>query len=254
MACPDLYPPTPQETPHGTPETTPHLSLHRRALLNQHGSLPGSGSGTPQLHRQSFTPTIASDEWDEIPEYPPPPYPGLANGDVSTAIPEDATDNTTEVENVSGEMPSIENPGISHPGSDNSGESTPNDNSSPVEENENPWILNNIGNYYLRNRDEPPPGRGNTEQYPMRTRTPSHDSTHSNQDSQAESMSSSDGPVIDTTSESAQDRSPKPMVESDTHIPELRVAVVWSNLIYILVSSIFHRQLSLELYVYKPKN
>ena len=226
MACPDLYPPTPQETPHGTPETTPHLSLHRRALLNQHGSLTGSGSGTPQLQRQSFTPTIASDEWDEIPEYPPPPYPGLANGDVSTAIQEDVTDNTTQVENTPGEMPGVENLGISQPGSDYSGSSTPNQNSSPVEENEDPWILNKIGNSYQRNRDDNPPNRGRTEQYQMRSRTPSNDSSHSNQDSRAESSTGSDNPDIDTMSVSAQDRNPKPMVDSGTHIPELRIGVV----------------------------
>ena len=229
MACPDLYPPTPQGTPHGTPDTTPHLSLHRRALLNQHmGSLTGSAGSaiaTPQLHRQSFTPTVASDEWDELPEYPPPPYPGLANGEVSIPIPEDTTDNTTEVENDRGERPGIENAGVSQPESENSRASSPNQNStSPVGNQENPWVLNNVGNSHLRNRDNNSPSRSNTEQHPMRTRTPTDDSAQLNENDQRESTSSCDSPVIDTNSESAQDRGAKPAVEAQNL--GLRVAVV----------------------------
>ena len=220
MACPDMYPPTPQDTPHVTPDTTPHLSLHRRALLNQQlGSLPSSASATPPLHRQSFTPTVASDEWDDVPEYPPPPYPGLANGDVSIPIPEDTTDNTTE-----GVRPGIENEGISRAESENSRTSSPNQNSSPVGNQENPWVLNNSENSHLRNRDNNPASRGNTEQYPMRTRTPSNDSTHSNEDSQEESTSSCNSQVIDTNPE--QNRNPKPGVDSETPNIGMRVAVV----------------------------
>ncbi|CAB4025748.1 Hypothetical predicted protein [Paramuricea clavata] len=227
MACPDLYPPTPQDSPHATPETTPHLSLHRRALLNQHmGSLPGSGSASPQLHRQSFTHSIASDDLDEIPEYPPPPYPGLANGDVSTSIPENTTDNATEVDNTPGVMPGIENLIVNQSESDSSAASSPNQNSSPLDDQENPWVLNNVGNSHLRDRDHNPPSRVNTEQYPMRARTLSDDSTRSNENSQEESTSSSNSQVIDTTSESAHGRNPKPGIESGSQDVELRVAVV----------------------------
>jgi hypothetical protein len=232
MACPDLYPPTPQDSPHATPETTPHLSLHRRALLNQHmGSLPGSDSASPQLHRQSFTHSIASDDLDEIPEYPPPPYPGLANGDVSTSIPENTTDNATEVDNTAGVMPGIENLIVSQPESDSSAASSPNQNSSPLDDQENPWVLNNVGNSHLRDRDHNPPSRVNTEQYPMRARTLSDDSARSNENSQEESTSSSNSQVLDTTSESAHSRNPKPGIESGSQDVGLRVAVVWWHLI-----------------------
>jgi hypothetical protein len=227
MACPDLYPPTPQDSPHATPETTPHLSLHRRALLNQHmGSLPGSDSASPQLHRQSFTHSIASDDLDEIPEYPPPPYPGLANGDVSTSIPENTTDNATEVDNTAGVMPGIENLIVRQPESDSSAASSPNQNSSPLDDQENPWVLNNVGNSHLRDRDHNPPSRVNTEQYPMRARTLSDDSARSNENSQEESTSSSNSQVLDTTSESAHGRNPKPGIESGSQDVGLRVAVV----------------------------
>ena len=222
MASPDRYPPTPQDTPRGTPETTPHLSLHRRTLLNQHmGSLPDSASVTPQLHRQSFTPTVASDEWDDVPEDPPPPYPGLGNGSVSVPVEGDDTiDNTTAVEDTRGVVPGIENPGVSHPGS---AASSPNPNS-PIGEQESPWVLNNTGHGHLRNRDSNTPSGGNIEQYPLRSRTQSGDSDQTN--SQGESTSSYNDAVIDTTSESAQDRGPKPIAESRQQNNELRVAVV----------------------------
>jgi hypothetical protein len=221
MACPDMYPPTPQDTPHVTPDTTPHLSLHRRALLNQQqlGSLPSSISVTPQLNRRSFTPTVTSDEWDDVPEYPPPPYPGLADGEVAIPIPEDATDCTTDAP-----RPGIENPGVSQPESENSRASSPDQNSSPDGNDENPWVLNNSENSHLRSRD--PPSRGNTEQYPMRARTSSNDSTHSNEDSQRGSNSSSSSQVIDTNPVSVHDRNPKPGVDSETPNLGMRVAVV----------------------------
>lgn len=226
MACPDLYPPTPQDTPHATPETTPHLSLHRRALLNQHvGSLASSGSATPQLQRQSFTPTIASDEWDNIPEYPPPPYPGLANADISASIHEDASDYVAEVESSRGEMPGVENLGASQPGSESSGTSSPNENSSsPVSgDRENPWVLNNFGHGNLRDRQSNLPDRGTTEQYPMRERTASADSRHSNRDSPGGSNSDSHGSGAGSDTE--EERTPKAIEDTGGHAVRVVVAV-----------------------------
>ena len=222
MACPDLYPPTPQDTPLGTPETTPHLSLHRRALLNQHmGSLPGSASGTPQLQRQSFTPTIASDEWDDLPDEPPPPYPGLANGSVPTTAPEDTTDDGTLDENTTIATAGVDNPITEQPASSESRSS------SPEENQENPWVLNNLRNSHLRNRDQSSVVGNTAEQYSMQSRTPNGDSRqqHHDEDSHGESSSRSESLA---ESDSAEERIPVPKqtVESCPQDVAMRVAVV----------------------------
>lgn len=208
MACPDLYPPTPQDTPHGTPETTPHLSLHRRTLLNQHmGSLTGLAPSTPQLHHESGIPTVTNDEWDEVPEYPPPPYPGLANGDVSMTITEDSTD--VEVENGPDTSPGIVNPVVSQPESDNFRALSPVQNSSsPVGEQENPWILNDRGNSSLRNRST-------AEQFALQSGALSDDSIRTN--SQEEVLSGSNtSDVADT----ADERIPKAGIGQDYQEPQ----------------------------------
>lgn len=133
MACPDMYPPTPQGTPVGTPESTPYLSLHRHALINQHQS---SLSISPQPQRSSMPPA-ASDERDEEQE-PPPPYPGFSNDNAENAT----NDLAGREENRNSTGTGESTRGGNVPGNMDRGSDRDQSNSSPVNQDNNPWVLN----------------------------------------------------------------------------------------------------------------
>lgn len=165
MACPNMYPPTPQGTPPGTPETTPYLSLHRRALLNQ---LATAVQDSPQSQRQSMTPSLAS-QWEEEPEEQPPPYPGLGNGNIENRNAEQNTrdansDNTSTGESTSEVSTPQEIARISS-------DLSPGDLSRAERREDNdPWVLNVIGETNPR-RNNTWPGNESAEDLALRVRT-----------------------------------------------------------------------------------
>lgn len=223
MASPNMYPPTPQGTPQGTPETTPYLSLHRRALLNQYGGT--SVSGSPQSQRQSITPTIAS-QWEEERDDPPPPYPGIANGNIGNSTSELNTQHENHDagtgESTSGESTSTESTSaVSIPQAvPRSGDLNRSDPSSDQDRGNNPWVINHTGN----NTREINPRRNNArdengesdsdvspDEFALRARTAGNVDGASVEDEEIQRPSvTNDAPVV-------EQNLTEPIVDNDIH-------------------------------------